>query len=453
MSISTFNRHEFGEKLNTVVFPSQPIQSIEHLFGRGEELDQIDKALYAPGRHIFIYGDRGVGKSSLAAIAANQYQSPEADYIDVSCSPDATLLSVVADIAMQAANISRFRSITRQVKKSIDLRFFKIEKNQNETRLNIREQIRTLPEAVELLREVSYLHSEKPIVVLDEFDRISSAEERNLFADLIKQLGDKKIPLKFIFTGVGKTLEELLGAHQSAYRQLQTIELPKLPWEARWEIVLHAARTFGIDVDRDVYIRIAQVSDGYPYYVHLITEKMLWRVYDEAKEVEKVTWEHYLPAIRDAIHSISAELKRPYELAVNQPSGDYEEVLWSTADSDMLLRYLKDMYSSYGKIMDQYTDKLRLDNGKYSARIRNLKNASCGSVLISGNRPGLYSYREKMLRGYVRMQAEANGIELYGEEARSREKQYMHVPARVSTGYRQSMIPRGITFSRNGERK
>lgn len=39
-------------------------------------------------------------------------------------------------------------------------------------------------------------------------------------------------------------------------------------------------------------------------------------------------------------------------------------------------------------------------------------------------RTGWYSYREKMPRGYVRMQARANGIELTGE--RPNPKQTMH---------------------------
>jgi len=80
MAILGFDKHHFGIRLNEVLFASQPIQSIEHLYGRAPELDRIEKALFAPGRHIFIYGDRGVGKSSLAATAANQYQDSTASY-------------------------------------------------------------------------------------------------------------------------------------------------------------------------------------------------------------------------------------------------------------------------------------------------------------------------------------------------------------------------------------
>ncbi|MGP9802023.1 AAA family ATPase [Rheinheimera sp. NSM] len=448
MAIDGFTRDEFGRKLNSLVFPSRPIDSIEHLFGRSKELDKIEKALYASGRHIFIYGDRGVGKSSLAATAANQYQSSDAEYIDVSCSPDASVKSIVVNIAYNALKNSRIVNSTAQEKASLNFKFLSVEKVINKGGKNLYEEINNLNDAVEVLKEVSALHSERPIIVLDEFDRMNSLSERNLFADVIKQLGDKRVPIKFIFTGISKTVDELLGAHQSAIRQLETIELPKLSWDARWAIVKDVAKEFGIRVDHELCVRIAAVSDGYPYYVHLITEKLFWCLYEDKKNVTEVTNEHYQAALREAIDSISAELKRPYETAVNQRTGDYEEVLWSTADSEFLHRYLKEMYSSYQYVMKQLPCKEPLSYDKYCSRVRSLKSKSNGEVLIAETKPGLYSYREKMLRGYVRMQAEAHGIQLLGEEVEPTEKQVMHIPSRASTGYQQSKIPKGVHFAR-----
>ena len=448
MAIEGYGRSGFGEMLNSVVFPSQPIQTVEHLLGRATELARIDKALFAPGRHVFVYGDRGVGKSSLAATAARQYQSADNQYIDISCAPDSTLTSLIANIAYQATNISRLKETENHRRRYFGLRYLNFESGTSEKGRHLQEEIRTLTDAVEVLRELSTIHSEKPIVVLDEFDRIRSSEERNLFADLLKQLGDKKVPIKFIFTGVAESLDELLGTHGSAIRQLETITLPKMSWDARWSIALNAAKRFGVEISRDMCVRIAAISDGYPYYVHLITEKLLWQIFDDPLLVTKATKQHYQLALRDAIESISAELKRPYEMAINQKSGDYEAVLWSTADADFLHQYLKNMYSSYEYIVKQMEAAPVLDYEKYVQRIRKLKNPGCGSILISQERPGLYAYRENMLRGYVRMQAEAHGIELQGEEAKSTTKQYMHVPARTSTGYQQTTIPKGVHFHR-----
>jgi len=447
MAVKGFDSHAFGTRLAQLVYPAQPIASVEHLFGRSSELRRIEEALYAAGRHIFIYGDRGVGKSSLAATAANQYQSADAEYIDVSCSPDATFADVIANIAYQAISASRLNSTTIKDKAGFKFKFLNLERAQDITLKDLHGEIRSLLDAVEILREVSLIHSESPIVVIDEFDRMESEQERVLFADLLKHLGDKRIGIKFIFTGVADTIDSLLGAHQSAIRQLETIELPKLSWNARWEIVTEAANAFGLKVEENTLVRIAAVSDGYPYYVHLITEKLMWHIFWQEDHPSTITKTHYHSAIKDAIQSISAELKRPYEKAISQPAGDYEQVLWSTADSEWLNRYVKNMYSSYEYIMSKYSSKNPIPYTKYGTRIRSLKNDGCGQILVPvPKKKGMYSYREKMLRGYVRMQAEAHGVELIGEQEEA--KAVHHDTVRASTGYHQASVPNGIYFDR-----
>ncbi|BDB30626.1 DNA-binding protein [Cupriavidus sp. TA19] len=454
MTIGGFDKHSFGEKLNDVLFASQPIQSVEHLFGRRDELDQIEKALFAAGRNIFIYGDRGVGKSSLAATAANQYQSADAAHVDIGCSPDATLKSIVANIAYQALDASRLSRNKKSSTYTADLRFLKAAVTSETLPVDLHKEIISLADAIEVLREAALLHSEKPIAVLDEFDRISDASERTAFADLLKQMGDKKVPMKLIFTGVASSLDELLGAHQSAIRQLETINLPKLSWDARWGIVLNAAEAFGLSVDKEIYIRIAAVCDGYPYYAHFITEKILWCAFDDPFPVTEIKWSHYHQGLRVAIDSISAELKRPYQEAVNKRTSDYEEVLWATADSEYLERFTKQMFSSYEYIMRQRRDSAALPYEKFAARIRKLKEKNYGSILVtaSGNQ-GLYTYREKMLRGYVRMQAEAHGIELAGEKIDQTVKHHMRLPASLGRGYYISKPPPGIHWGRERENK
>ena len=87
-------------------------------------------------------------------------------------------------------------------------------------------------------------------------------------------------------------------------------------------------------------------------------------------------------------------------MAISQRAGDYEEVLWSTADSEWLKRYMKDMYSSYEYIMGKHSNKPPMDNTKYGNRVRKLKTGGCGGILISDeHKQGMYTYKEKMLRG------------------------------------------------------
>lgn len=52
-----------------VFTPHKPIQSIDLFFGRQKEVQKILEQLGTPGQHALLYGDRGVGKSSLANIS------------------------------------------------------------------------------------------------------------------------------------------------------------------------------------------------------------------------------------------------------------------------------------------------------------------------------------------------------------------------------------------------
>jgi uncharacterized protein len=65
--------------------PSDTIKTPERLFGREKTLKTIDRALNSAGRQIFIYGDRGVGKTSLALTAAFLHTGVENLPIYVPC--------------------------------------------------------------------------------------------------------------------------------------------------------------------------------------------------------------------------------------------------------------------------------------------------------------------------------------------------------------------------------
>src|SRR5689334_13195709 len=57
--------------VRSIFTPHQPIQSIELFFGRSKEVSAIIEQLNTPGQHALLFGDRGVGKSSLANVASD----------------------------------------------------------------------------------------------------------------------------------------------------------------------------------------------------------------------------------------------------------------------------------------------------------------------------------------------------------------------------------------------
>lgn len=442
MAIIGIEEQEFVEKLYTVVSPSEPISSIEHLIGREKELERVRKALLVPGKNVFIHGERGIGKSSLASSSATLYQSADKTYLDVSCSTDTTVKSLVTTIAMQAMDNYGSENRTQKNTTQINLRFLRFTSETTLTRSSIEAQLHTLSDAIELMREVAAIHSDKPICVVDEVDKITDKEELGQLSDFIKAIGDKKVRIKFIFTAVGTTLESILGANASTIRQLETIHLPKLSWDARWDIAINALSTFGISIGDNIYIRLAAVSDGFPSYVHLITDKLLWILFEKDEIVTAVQWEDYYHAIDAAIEGIEADLARPYMKAIEHRSPDYEEVLWSTSVVEWQGAYLQDMYAEYKNVISQRENSNKLSYEQFGNRIRKLKEEEYGRILEAGRKQGHYVYREKLLRGFVRMQAEANGVEIVNAQAESEISKLVRIASK-RTGYHHAKQPEG----------
>ena len=101
MSIKGIDKEQFGQLLRQFVSPSDPIESFGQLVGRERQRESIEEALTLPGRHIFICGDRGAGKTSLISLLLRFYDPWEGRIlIDETDIGDVTLSSLRNNISM-----------------------------------------------------------------------------------------------------------------------------------------------------------------------------------------------------------------------------------------------------------------------------------------------------------------------------------------------------------------
>ena len=101
--ISGFDEETFRTALHKYFTPAQPISEIGHLHGREGKVKAIGRALSSPGKHVFIHGDRGVGKTSLAKTAL-QLHLKGAKYIPiVACENNSNFYELVDAIRRQIA--------------------------------------------------------------------------------------------------------------------------------------------------------------------------------------------------------------------------------------------------------------------------------------------------------------------------------------------------------------
>jgi uncharacterized protein len=251
-------------------------------------------------------------------------------------------------------------------------------------------------------------------IVIDELDRVRNHQVTSQLAELIKLVHDKRPALRFAMCGIGKTLEEIIGSHLSASRPITGFELPLIPFDARWKIITNAANNLGMSVPQEFLVRISQISDGFPYYVHLIAENLFWQIFDHHNETNEATSKDFHAAIGRAIERAEAPLREAYNFAIQKTtnSADYEEALWATAHLTHFERQLKDIYDrSYLPVMEYRKSRTPLPIAKFRTRLYSLCSPTHGDILVR-KRNSWYAFKENVLRGYVRLVAERNGVPL-----------------------------------------
>jgi hypothetical protein len=287
--------------------------------------------------------------------------------------------------------------------------------------LIIPEKLTSVNQAANLIKESAESRAPtEPIIIIDEIDSITSHEVKSKVAELIKAMHDMRVPLKLVMCGIGKTLDEIIGSHLSASRAITPFELPPISYDARWAIVTNAASKLGFEVARDYLIRVSQISDGFPYYAHLIAENLFWQIFDHQQDNTVASSEDFHAAISRAIERAESPLREAYNFAIQKTtnSEEYEQALWAVAESTHLERQIKDIYErSYLKVMEQVMEhpkakgRAPLGIDKFRTRLYSLCAPPHGEIIVR-KRNSWYAFKENVLRGYVRLVAERHGVVL-----------------------------------------
>lgn len=416
MTIAGFDEDGVKEVLRRNLTPSESIKSRERLFGRDRSLTTIDRALSSPGRQVFIFGDRGIGKTSLALTAAHLHTSSEHAPIHVNCGAFTDFGDVVQAIGHAVIPVmDRMERVANSGARQVSVLGVGGSYTPSGATTYSVPVPKTINEALDVVRYVAEKSGGKSrVVVIDEIERIKAPDQKERLAEFIKNVAEVDTGLKFIFCGIGSDVSELLGAHPSAGRVLETIELKRLHHDFLWKIIMTPADQLGVKVDLERLIRISQISDGFPHYVHLIGESLFWTLHDDTEEVSAVTYTHYERAMRLALERAEAPLRHQFDKATKKTKNteDYEEALWSLADVTSDRRQLNSIYEqSYQRIMLKRTGRDAIPRKKLNQRLLSLKQESHGRIVM-GYGSGWFGFRENIMRGYVRLDAENKGVAL-----------------------------------------
>jgi predicted ATPase len=150
-------------EIEGIFVPGTAIKEQEFFAGRKDQTSMLVGAVRRPGKHAIVYGERGVGKSSIA----------QTFYLSI------PRLGGVNAIRVAASDGDTFSDLWRKV--------FRRMEEENGKRVDARYPGAITPDDVFL--ELSKFHiNDLSIIILDEIDRITDPATKRLLADVIKAL-------------------------------------------------------------------------------------------------------------------------------------------------------------------------------------------------------------------------------------------------------------------------
>ena len=247
------------QAVNAAFAPHAPISAATLFRGRKDQIREVVDTITSEGLHAVIYGERGVGKTSLANIL-NDYLGAGVSVTKVICGQNDTFSAIVRRALGPVTLAARQQPLGFVASEHL-VPFGLLGELPTKGDL--------APDIVATLLSRLPLHL---VVVVDEFDRLPVAQTAE-FADLIKALSDRGAASTLVLVGVAEDVTHLLASHASVSRNLRQIHLPRMSEPEIVEIIDGGLqRAHFAPVADDPRARIVSVSQGFPHYAHLLTQ-------------------------------------------------------------------------------------------------------------------------------------------------------------------------------------
>ncbi|OPX78954.1 MAG: Archaeal ATPase [Methanosaeta sp. PtaB.Bin087] len=397
-----------SSNVRNIFTPNKPINDIEFLAGRTNELARLVQQFNTPGQHSLLYGERGVGKSSLANVF---YVLMRIKYVGqmhfwkVSCDSSTTFEDILreplkqfgVDITIQQVDSTDTKGAAARAK----AKFSSILAGASaEGELNAKKETLVVREGPSKHVNPSFaartLGSHPALLIIDEADRLAYSIDKQRLAEFIKQLSDTDSKFKVLIVGVAEIGGELIENHESISRCLGEIKLDRMTNDELKLIIINGAEELRLYFDEKLINKIVQLSGRYPHFTHLLALKCAENAVAEG--YTRIGMDHLAMAIRSAVNEYEGALKRTYDRAVLSFSTDmYRVILVSAACLDKTEFSAEDLRNEIQKQIGSPILQQSLNN-----YLKKLVSAN-DSTIFRRVAKGIYRFNDPRMPSYIKI--------------------------------------------------
>ena len=317
-------------ELEAAFRPSAPVDNEDLFSGRVRQLADVQEAIGALGEHAVIFGERGVGKTSLAATCADIALHTGKIAIRINCDQSdnyATIWQKVIDefpIAADSAPDDRKEAIRSATERATEVLLYP----DTPTPLG--------PSQVRIA--FRHITAVAPLVIfLDEFDQLSDTGTLGLISNTIKLLSDQIEDVTLIPVGVGDDVDELIAGHQSIQRNLVQVRMPRMNREEIEGILDKGLAKLGMSIEPTARAFIRIVPRGLPQYAHMLAQEGARQAL--LNDQTTITISHVVSGMQSSFRKLDRSLKSAFDRATyTGRDSNYADVLyacaWGTPDEE-----------------------------------------------------------------------------------------------------------------------
>jgi hypothetical protein len=373
--------------------PSTAILVAELFAGRRTQISSLLDAVSERGRHAIVYGEPGVGKTSLAQIL--QYFVPRET-------------STVKYIRKPVFSFDTYSSVWMDIFKEIK---FKADMGDGTKEYSVADIYKDGVTPSDVVRELSYFSlNDIPIIVIDEFNVIDDPKSSRLMAETVKAVSDAGLNATIVIVGISDTVENLIEGHASISRCTEEVLMPRMSNDEMQSLVQSRIDKLGMQISADAKWKIINLSKGLPAFAHTLGKGAVLSTIGSSRI--GITEIDVDQAIAGILSSSQNTLKVDYETATrsNQERARFRQILTACA----LARTDESGYFTAKQVQGPLAAILKKTIGfdGFNPNLKELASPKRGDVLqqIGSERIYRYRFRNPAMQPYVIMKGIYDGF-------------------------------------------